>query len=100
MENQQDPQFQSIQSQPAVTQNITPEAPKKSKKWVLLLVIFLIISIASMVGVYAGIFRLPILNQQKLKVLPEQKEKYRRLAQKIILPVNFLGKLSGRLNGE
>src|SRR3989338_3748183 len=76
MENQQNPQFQSIQSQPAVTQNITPEAPKKSKKWVLLLVIFLIISIASMVGVYAGIFRLPILNQQKLKVLPEQKEKY------------------------
>jgi len=69
------PQVQNIQSQPAVTQNITPEIPKKSKKWILLLLIFLIIALGSIVGVYAGIFRLPTLNQQKLEVLPEQKEK-------------------------
>src|SRR3989344_3064789 len=71
----ENPQVQSIQSQPAVTQNIPPEIPKKSKKWVLLLLIFLIIAVGSIVGVYAGIFRLPTLNQQKLEVLPEQKEK-------------------------
>lgn len=73
VENQQ---VQSIQPQPAVTQNIPPEIPKKSNKWVLLLVILLIISVVSTVGVYAGILHLPILNQQKLEVLPEQKEKY------------------------
>lgn len=76
MKNQQYPQVQSIQSQPGVTQNITPEIPQRSKKWVFVLIIFIIMAGVSIVGVYAGIFRLPTSNQQKLEVLPEQKEKY------------------------